>query len=121
MSRRGTECPIKTELLGVLELLFIHCRQSCRNRSTACNLAVAQALAVGWIDDQARLGLERGRVNVPPLRSIRHQYLAHLRTGDAQFGVIKLHRAAADDPHELLGTDGALGAGDLGASREQLR
>ena len=107
----------KTELLGVLELLFIHCWQGCRNRSEACNLAVAQALAVGWIDDQARLGLERGRVNAPLLRSIRHQYLSHLRTGDAQFGVIKLHRAAADDPHELLGTEGVLVAVDLGVSR----
>src|ERR1700716_749517 len=61
--------------------------------------------------------LSVGGTTPPLLRSIRHQYLAPMRTGDAQLGVIKLHRSSADDPHELLGTEGVLVAVDLCVSR----
>jgi hypothetical protein len=76
-------------------------------------LAIAQALATAGIDHHARLGPESGSVNAPLLCGVGDKHLAHLRAGRAQLVEVELHRAAPDDPHQLLGTEGVLVAVDL--------
>src|SRR5262249_62222344 len=78
VSRRGTDLPIRRKSL----------RSSIRR-----------------IDHDARLGLKRCRVDAPFLRGVGDQHLPYLGAGRAELGEIELHRPAADDPHQLLGTE----------------
>jgi hypothetical protein len=106
------------EVLLGLELLGIDGRQRRRDLAEGRDLAVAQALAVGGIDDGAWLGLQGCGIDAPFLRRVRHQHLAHLGAGGAQVGVVELDRAAADDRHHPLVLERV--AVDVGIGRREL-
>ena len=110
----------ETELRAFLELLRVDHRQCRGDRAECGDLAICQALTTRRVDHDARLSLETGRINSPLLRGIRNQHLANLGAGHAQLGIIQLHGAAADDPHQLLGAERILVAINLRVGRDPL-
>jgi len=120
VSRRGTDLPISRKSLRSFSSLGSTSGRVAGIVPNAAILAVAQARPVGGIDDGARLGPQRGRHRRPLLRGIGDQHLAHLRAGVAQLREIELHRAAADDPHQVLFAERILVAVDLGVGRHPL-
>ena len=88
-------------VLARLQLLGVDRGKRRRYLSEPGNLAVAQPLAVGGIDDEARFRSQRCGVDTPLLGGIDQQNLADLRPSHPQVVEVELRGAAADDLHHL--------------------
>src|SRR5436190_11096507 len=68
--------------------------------AVVCMVSIGNGAQAQVSEKIRTLGANLLLVNAPLLRRIGDQHLAHLCAGQAQLGVVELHGAAANDPHQ---------------------